>query len=100
MSKFSIVFSFALMAALLAAAGTTVPRAVHSGRLLAAADDPARLSDLALEKEFDAAVAAREIAAALAADQIELAQSLVQLARERAIGLHPVLIARGEAGRT
>lgn len=97
MGKFSIVFSFALVAALLAAAGTSVSRAVDSGRVLAAADDPAALSDLALDKQFNADVAAHEIAAALAADDAELAQSFVELARERGVAVDPALIAKVEA---
>jgi hypothetical protein len=98
MSRLWIVLSFLLVAGLLAAAGTLVPRGMESGRLLAAADDPARLSDLALDKAFSADVAAREIEAALAADDIELAQSFVALARERNVALDPALVAKVEAG--
>ena len=98
MSKLWIVLSFVLVAGLLAVAGTVVPRGVESGRLLAAADDPARLSDLALDKAFNADVAKREIEAALAADDIELAQSFVELARARDVALDPALVAKVEAG--
>lgn len=100
MSRFSIVLSFTLVAGLLAVAGTVVPRAWLSGELIAAADDPARLSDLALEKTFNAAVATREIEAALAADDAELAQSFVELARERGVALDPALVAKVEASAT
>jgi hypothetical protein len=100
MSKFCIVLSFVLVAGLLAAAGTFVPRGVESGKLLAAADDPARLSDLALDKAFNADVATREIEAALVAEDIELAQSFVALARDRNVALDPALVAKVEAGAT
>lgn len=100
MSKFWIVLSFVLVAGLLAAAGTSVPRGIDSGKLLAAADDPARLSDLALDKVFNADVATREIAAALAADDIELAQSFVALSQDRGVMLDPALVAKVEAGAT
>jgi hypothetical protein len=97
MSKFAIVLSFAVVAGLLAAAGSSVPRAVESGLLLAAADDPTALSDLQLAKQFNAAVASREIRAALAADDVDLAQSFVELARDRRIALDPTLVAKVES---
>lgn len=100
MSKFWIVLSFVLVAGLLAAAGTLVPRGVYSGKLLAAADDPARLSDLALDRAFNADVATREIEAALATDDIELAQSFVALAQDRGVALDSALVAKVEAGAT
>jgi hypothetical protein len=100
MNKFCIAASFVLVAGLLAAAGTVMPQAMESARLLAAADDPATLSDLALERSFNDDVATREIEAALAAEDIELAQSFVDLARERDIALDPRLVAKVEAGAT
>ena len=100
MSKLWIVVSFVLVAALLAAAGASMPRAVTSARLIAAADDPAKLSDIALEQGFNAAVAGREIAAALASDDAELAASFVELARDRGVALDPALVAKVEAETT
>jgi hypothetical protein len=67
------------------AAVPVLPRALHAGRELAAQDDPSRLSDLALDGRFDREVAAREIDAALAANDPQLAQSFLDLANERAV---------------
>jgi len=82
-----------LAAALAAAAFIAVPRGYEAGRLLAAQDDPAQLADLALAS-FDEASARREIEAALAANDPELAQSFVELALERGIPVDPALKAR------
>ncbi len=100
MSKLWIVLSLVLVAGLLAAAGQVMPQAIHSGRLIAAADDPARLADLALDTQFNEAVAAREIEAALHAEDAELAQSFVELARDRGVTLDPALAARVERATT
>src|SRR5215471_802328 len=74
-----------------------VPRGLDAGRTLAAQDDPVQLTDLALERGFDAATAEREIRAALAADDPELAQSFVELARERGIAVDPELVDKADA---
>jgi hypothetical protein len=55
---------------------------------------------LALDRSFNATVAAREIEAALGADDPELAQSFVELARDRGVALDPGLVARVEQGTT
>jgi hypothetical protein len=78
----------------------TLPRGFDSARGLAVEDDPVRLSDLALEKRFDSQIAAREIEAALAAGDIELAESFLALARERSFAIDASLAARIEAGTT
>ena len=49
--------------------------------LLKSEDDPAAIADRALEQAFDRAVAVREIEAALAANDADLARSFVELAR-------------------
>ncbi len=91
MNRVFIRLSLASALLLALAAGTFVPRGVHSARLIAAADDPVKLSDLSLDGRFDAAVATREIEAALAAGDVELAQSFVDLAADRGIVLAPRL---------
>jgi hypothetical protein len=79
-------------AALLAAAAAyAVPRATDA---LAGLEDPARVADRALEDKFDAAVARREIEAALAARDAELAQSFVDLAADRHVALDSSLVDR------
>jgi len=61
------------------------PRAIESVNWLLVKDDPAALADRKLATAFDAAVAAREIEAALAAKDTELARSFVELARDRQV---------------
>ena len=70
-----------LAAALLAAAATyAVPRAADA---ISGLDDPARVANGALDGAFDARTARREIEAALAAQDAELAQSVIDLAGAR-----------------
>jgi hypothetical protein len=97
MLRLNTALGLALALGLSSAAVWTLPRAVEAGRTLAARDDPAQLTDLALERGFDAAVAEREIRAALAADDPELAQSFLELARERAVAVDPALAAQADA---
>jgi hypothetical protein len=88
-----------LTAALLLAAGTAavLPPAMEAVALFRAEDEPAQLADLALDKTLTVSVATREIEAALAAGDGDLAASFVELARERAIALDPAVVARVEA---
>jgi hypothetical protein len=81
----------ALMAAgLLAGAATyTVPRAADAISVL---DDPARIAGRALDGTFDAVTARREIEAALASGDVELAQSVVDLARARHVRIDAALV--------
>jgi len=97
LTRLAITFSLGVAACLALAAGVSVPQGVDSARLMAAADDPVRLADLALEKSFNAAVATREIEDALKAGDTDLARSFVELAAERQISLNAALVARVEA---
>src|SRR6516225_5159016 len=54
-------------------------------------DDPATISDRALDGVFDRAVAEREIKAALAAGDLDMAQSFVDLSGERGVVIAPTL---------
>jgi hypothetical protein len=79
----------------LAALGVfSLPGGVDAARTIAAADDAVRLSELALDKQFTAAVAAREIDEALSAGDIELARSFIDLAAERDVAIAPSLAAK------
>ncbi len=80
----------ALLAAVLlaAAAAYTVPRTADA---VSGLDDPARIAGRALDGTFDAVIAQREIEAALAAQDSELAQSVIDLARARHITIDPAL---------
>ena len=67
---------------------------------LAAADDPVAISDRALARSFNRDVAEREIRSALAADDVDLAQSFVALAADRNVAIDPALTdAVGKAGK-
>src|SRR5260370_39021425 len=91
MSRMYTTLLFRLAVGLALCAAWTVPRGLEAGRALTARDDPAALTDLALDRRFDAAVADREIRAALAAGEPELAQSFLELARDRAVAIDPGL---------
>ncbi len=79
-------------AALAVAAGYAVPRGLEANSLLAIEDDPAAIADRALADTFDAAVAQREIDAALAANDPDLANSFVELAAARQVALDPAQV--------
>jgi hypothetical protein len=72
------------------------PRAIDSAGLLLDQNDPVALADRVVAQRLDAEVARREIEAALAAGDVELAQSFVDLAQSRDIGLDPGLTAKVE----
>jgi hypothetical protein len=78
------------------AALTLVPRGIEAETLLMAQDDPVRLTDHALDRSFNADVARREIEAALSANDADLAQSFLDLARDRHVTVDPALVARVE----
>src|ERR1051326_356404 len=97
MLRWNIALGLVLAVGLAVAGAWTLPRGIEAGPPLAAHDGPAQLTDLALERGFDAAVAEREIRAALAGNDPELAQSFVELARERAVALDPELVSQADA---
>jgi hypothetical protein len=79
---------FALVAAML------IHGSVAARNRLAAADDPAEISDRALDRTFDRGVAEREIRSALASGDVDLAQSFVALAADRGVAIDPDLTAK------
>src|SRR5262249_44769170 len=86
--------------ALAIAALASAPRGFGAGELLAMQDDPVALADRAIARSFDPAAATREINAALAANDADLAQSFLELARERNVPVDPALAAKVEAANT
>jgi hypothetical protein len=78
-------------AAFAAAALVCVPIGLEAGWLLMRADDPEVISDRALSRSFDRSVAVREIEAALAANDADLAKSFVELADDRGVALPAAL---------
>jgi hypothetical protein len=65
--------------------------AVEQVQQYAAADDPVQISDRALDSVFTQGVAEREIGAALATGDVDLARSFLDLAAERKVTLDPQL---------
>jgi len=81
-----------LAAALLAAAaGYVVPRGLDAQALLSIENDPVEIALRALDDTFNAGVAQREIEAALAAKDADLAKSFVDLADARHVALDATL---------
>lgn len=74
--------------------------AADEARRYAAADDPVAISDLALDRVFRRGVAEREVGAALAAGDVDLAQSFLDLAAERNVPIDPVLIDKVKEAQT
>jgi hypothetical protein len=94
--------AFALLGAAIfgLAALVLIPRAVDVAEQFAAADDPAQISDRALAHVFNQSVAEREIQSALAAGDIDLAQSFLDLAADRGVAVDPLLADKVNEART
>ncbi len=90
-----------IIAAALCAVGglALLPRAIEAESLLVIQDDPVELADKQLARTFDSAAAVREIETALAAKDVDLARSFVELAQERGLALDADLVAKVEAAR-
>src|SRR4029077_2541887 len=73
------------------AAGFFVRGGIAALERIAAADDPVAICDQALAQAFDRGVAEREINAALAAGDVDLAQSFVALAADRNVPIDAAL---------
>ena len=91
-----IAAPLALAVALAIATLTLAPRAFEAGVLLSVRDDPVALADHAIARSFDATVAAREIEEALAANDADLANSFLELARDRSVPVESALAAKVE----
>ena len=79
------------------AAFVCVPLGIESVSVLMIADDPVAISDRALERAFNEAVARREIEGALKANDADLAKSFLGLAQERGVRVPPDLAHRAAA---
>ncbi|MCC6946426.1 MAG: hypothetical protein IT539_01535 [Bradyrhizobiaceae bacterium] len=95
-----LLFLTAALALLGSSAAYIALRAEHALALRLAADEPERLADLRLAATFNAEVARREIEVALAYDDVELAESFVELARVRRVPLGDDLLARVAQAQT
>src|SRR5260221_9854585 len=89
MKRLRIGLALAGLAVCAVACALLWPHARDAGRILAAQGDPAELSDLQLNSALQngPAVIAANIQAALAANDADLADSFVELAREKNIAL-------------
>jgi hypothetical protein len=94
LTRLAATFSLGIAACLALAAGVSLPGGVDAAREVAAADDPVRLSELQLDRHFNARAAAREIEQALDAGDLELARSFLELAAEREVPIAPALAVR------
>jgi hypothetical protein len=100
MNALKLRLTLATGALLAFAAAASVPEGWYALRLLDAADDPVRLSDVALERSFTRNSAVHEIETALAAGDAELAASFVELATERAVPIDASLRERVAAANS
>jgi hypothetical protein len=89
--------AFAAAGGFAAAAYAIAPRAIEAAIYLSVQDDPIALADRALDRGLTAARVTAEIDAALAGQDVELAQSFLELAAERGIAISPELRSKVEA---
>jgi hypothetical protein len=82
-----IIYPALTVVALAVAAWLLAPQGLEAGWLLVAQDDPAMMADHAVAQQLTPAVADREIEAALAANDVDLANSFVELANAHGIVL-------------
>ncbi|HEX5509746.1 MAG TPA: hypothetical protein VFX37_14695 [Pseudolabrys sp.] len=99
MSRLDIGFSILAIAACTALALFAAPRGMKAYALVTS-DDPVRIADYGLKRTFDAARAQKEIEVALAANDPDLAESIVELAHDRQVSVDPVLEAKVNAAVT
>jgi hypothetical protein len=86
------LFAIAVAASFAVVAGVVIRSGLAArAQFEATAADPVKIADQALDRSFNRDVAEREIRAALAADDVDLAQSFVALASDRAVPLDPAL---------
>ncbi len=91
MTGWRIAVPLGLAIALAIAAYALAPHGFEAGSIIAIEDDPVALADRAIARSFDEAIAAREISAALAAGDADLAYSFLELARDRNVALDAAL---------
>ncbi len=99
MSRLRLAPVLAVLGVFAVPAAYMTPRGFNALALFAIQDDPAAIAARALDEKFNGAVANREIAAALAAKDSDLAQSFVDLAAERHVPIDPQLAADVTAAR-
>jgi hypothetical protein len=91
---------YALIAALIAASIYVLPQGKRAAELHMASNDPAKLSDLQLDRVFTPDYARGEIIEALDADDVELAESFIALADDRGVPVPEELRTRLKEAQT
>lgn len=76
------------------AALIAVPRGIEARSILAIENDPVQIADRGLDQVVNPEVIRREIEAALAANDADLAKSFVDLAQDRGVAVDPALAER------
>jgi hypothetical protein len=94
MTRLRVATSWLAAGAFALAAVFAVPLGMEARVLLDHEDDPAAISDRALDKVLDAPLVVREIEAALQASDADLAKSFLDLAQERRLAVPAELAAR------
>ena len=89
-----IVPALAAIALLGAAAAFVVPKGLEARHLFAIENDPVQIADREIAASFTPDRARQEIDMALAANDADLAQSFVELAKEQGIVLEPAQVTR------
>jgi hypothetical protein len=97
LTRLAVTLSLGVAVLLAAAATISLPGGVDATRSVLAADDPVQTAELALDRQFNASVATREIDAALAAGDLDMARSFLELAAERELAIAPALREKVEA---
>lgn len=92
-----LLLAIAAGAVLAIVLATIMPRGYESGRLLALQDDPGTLAEHVVTRSLTPVAAAEEIEAALARDDADLANSFLELARDRGITVAQALTDKVEA---
>jgi hypothetical protein len=87
MSGARIAVPLGVAVALAVASAAVLPHAYEAERLISIQDDPVALADHAVTHSLNSTVAEREIKAALAAKDVDLAQSFVDLARDNHVAI-------------
>ncbi len=90
-TRFGIVVSLLAAIACGIAALLVVPRGIEAESLLALRDEPGKIADRALDEIVEAPLVTREIEAALAAKDSDLAKSFIDLAKDRRVPVAPAL---------
>jgi hypothetical protein len=85
MTSHRVSLAWFIAASFAVAVFVVAPLGMEAHRLLQSEDDPAAIADRALKSAFDKSVAVREIDAALAANDADLAKSYLDLATDRGI---------------